>query len=265
MRELMKNYAPDNGVRSPVIKAARNARTDIDRFGQSLSSGLDLNGALSLAYGLAETVGSRSRMLHHHLGMHAWIRMIAVPGRGVPMYVLHDEYTTWQEMLNTHVSNMAKHAPGGAGAAVALAEVGLSADSDPATLLRRFNGLQFVGILPPESPHTATVLQSRLAETSAEFVGRVAFYQSSSEASSAAIPPKAFDIIMVKADGRTMSDVLQDLQRWEVRVKPGGILAGTGFAPNSPGAVQAICEHRHFNEIHLGIGGTFWWYVEPEE
>ena len=71
-------------------------------------------------------------------------------------------------------------------------------------------------------------------------------------------------MVMLSAAG-SKAEVLQELRWWEQRVKPGGILAGRDFGPASAEGVQAVCSWRHFNDLHLGIGGTFWWYVEPEE
>merc|ERR1712196_15555 len=82
MRELMTLYAPDNGFRSPIIKVARNVCSDIERLAQSV----DLTNVAALAVKLAQSVGYRSWMLSHHLGMHAWVRTLAVPGRGSPRF-----------------------------------------------------------------------------------------------------------------------------------------------------------------------------------
>merc|ERR1719350_2026095 len=83
--------------------------------------------------------------------MHAWVRTLAVPGRGAPVFVLHDEYASWPEMVRTVVSNMARNGQ----SQLSVAEVGVSPESDPSSLLREFDGLQYFGVflVPEEGAH----------------------------------------------------------------------------------------------------------------
>ena len=61
----------------------------------SLSISVLHKGPRQRAMELVDMIGKRSRMLAHQLDMHAWVRTLAVPGRGSPMFVLHDEYSSW--------------------------------------------------------------------------------------------------------------------------------------------------------------------------
>eukprot|EP00929_Paragymnodinium_shiwhaense_P106146 TRINITY_DN71328_c0_g1_i1.p1 TRINITY_DN71328_c0_g1~~TRINITY_DN71328_c0_g1_i1.p1 ORF type:complete len:298 (+),score=34.98 TRINITY_DN71328_c0_g1_i1:129-896(+) len=90
--EFIQKYAPDTGVRSVFIKAARNMRSDIDSFLRRLPSFQDMTVLVSTAAQLAQTIGQRSHIAAHHVGLHSWIRTVAVPGRGAPMFILHDDY-----------------------------------------------------------------------------------------------------------------------------------------------------------------------------
>jgi len=75
-------------------------------------------------------------------------------------------------------------------------------------------------------------------------------------ASAAAIPERSLDVLFLETHFQR-----QDIEAWEQRVKLGGILGGSGFLPLSS-VVPTICEWRCGTDIHLGGGGTFWWYVE---
>eukprot|EP00747_Dinoflagellata_sp_TGD_P209217 gnl/TRDRNA2_/TRDRNA2_82626_c0_seq1.p1 gnl/TRDRNA2_/TRDRNA2_82626_c0~~gnl/TRDRNA2_/TRDRNA2_82626_c0_seq1.p1 ORF type:complete len:112 (-),score=24.59 gnl/TRDRNA2_/TRDRNA2_82626_c0_seq1:59-394(-) len=98
----------------------------------------------------------------------------------------------------------------------------------------------------------------------AEFGQRAMLHYTTSKAAASAIPQEALDMVLIDAAGEYL-EVSQDLKWWQARVKPGGILAGHGFVPDSGGGLRAVCDWRFSNEIHLGMAGTFWWYVEPEE
>merc|ERR1712232_186711 len=124
---LVQNYALESGMRSPMIKTVRNVRSAMEVFLGHLPGFVDAFSASLHAAELAQDVGRRTWLLAHHLGMHQWIRTLAVPGRGAPMFVLHDEYTSWQEMLRVLVSNIARN-----GLPTShLAEIGVADDADP--------------------------------------------------------------------------------------------------------------------------------------
>lgn len=265
MRTLLADYAPGPGVRSAVIRTGQNVRSDLDRFARDLPSLADWFRALQRGAGVVQLIGQRSRMLAHQLGMHAWVRTLAVPGRGATVFIFHDEYLSPDDLLRTLVMNMVRNGQ----VELSMGDIGVSVDGDPRFLLREFQGLHYFGILlgdreaaqGPEDLHRS-YLQAR--ERLGEFSNRAVLQLASSADAARAIPLHSLDMVFLNAEGRG-EHVALDLQWWEARIKPGGVLAGRGFGPGFPESVRAICDRRFSNEIHLGIGGTFWWYVEPDE
>eukprot|EP00933_Yihiella_yeosuensis_P029468 TRINITY_DN23114_c0_g1_i2.p1 TRINITY_DN23114_c0_g1~~TRINITY_DN23114_c0_g1_i2.p1 ORF type:complete len:435 (+),score=77.04 TRINITY_DN23114_c0_g1_i2:33-1307(+) len=269
MAAIVKDYPPDTGVRSPVIRVGRVMRSDLDRFLGNLPSMASGIAAAEATLGLIHTMGQRSRMLSYHLGMHNWVRTLAVPGRGAPVFILHDEYLSWPEMLRSLVASMVRNGPGQVG----MAEVGVPLEagwSIPA-LLQEFQGLRYFGFcLEQDSQHPSITVEERYAvfeqlKASIPNIGRpFDLHFTSSSNAATAIPLRSLDIAIVDVSG-AREKVVEDLKMWEARVKPGGILAGRGFDSGSPEGVKAVCQQRLNTDMHLGMGGGFWWLVEPDE
>lgn len=255
MTELVRHYAPDSGVRSPIIRTGRILRSALDGFVRRLPRLADGLRAAEDSLELVRWMGQQGRTLAHQLGLHAWVRTLAVPGRGAPVFILHDDYGAWPEMLRAIVANMVRNGQ----RPLALAEVGPAAGAEAEALLAEFEALQYVGILAGAPAGALQRLGGRLQT----YGPRAVLRESSSIAAAAAFPHRTLDIALVDAGGDP-ARVAQDLEWWEARVKPGGILGGRGLEPGA-GGVGAVCSRRFGNDIHLGVGGTFWWYVEPEE
>merc|ERR1719433_1176427 len=150
---------------------------------------------------------------------------------------------------------------------LSVAEVGVSPESDPGSLLREFDGMQYFGVflVPEEGAHGQAAAERHrqyqlAAERAAAFSSRAVLRFTSSLAAAAALPLHSLDVALVDV-GRSRELVAQDLQWWESRVRPGGVLGGHGFGPGSAGGVRAVCDHRFGNDMHLGAGGTFWYLV----
>jgi len=265
---IAKDYSPDTGVRSPVLRVGRNLRSDLDRFLNDLP-GLEIGlKIIERSAGLLQGVGQRSRMLSQHLGMHAWVRSLAVPGRGAPVLNLHGEQT-WEEMLVSLIGTMVRNGP----RELAMAEIGIPLGSDWVTpsLLLEYTGIQYVGIAfetdgPSHRPADRFGLFEQLkAQMAQSGLGdRAAMHFASSEQAVAALPPRSLDLVFLDVRGSQKQE--EELRQWEIRVKPGGVLAGRGFEPNFPDTVKAVCDQRLGTDLHLsGGGGGFWWLVEPEE
>ncbi|CAD7928071.1 unnamed protein product [Amoebophrya sp. A120] len=68
----------------------------------------------------------------------------------------------------------------------------------------------------------------------------------------------------VQIRGDFVSDRLASLyQLWSSKVKYGGIMAGAGILGKQ--VVEAVCDFRTANEVHVTGAGVYWWYVEPPE
>lgn len=259
---LAQQYSPETGVRSAVLRAARKARSDLEKFGRDASGAASVASVVEKAGDLVRWLGMRSRMLAHLLGMHAWVRTLAVPGRGAPVFVLHDDYTSWPDMVRALVLGMAR----GGMPQLSLIEVGVQAEGDLHPLLRELPGLQYLGVyladegVVSEPPPAMAAARAQLSE----FGDRAALYHATSSTIANAFPRDAIDIVVLRLEGEA-DEVTRDIKMWEQRIKPAGLLAGHGFQPDHPGVVKAICGHRFGTDFHLGVGGAFWWFVEPEE
>eukprot|EP00445_Apocalathium_hangoei_P083231 CAMPEP_0204184048 /NCGR_PEP_ID=MMETSP0361-20130328/54134_1 /ASSEMBLY_ACC=CAM_ASM_000343 /TAXON_ID=268821 /ORGANISM="Scrippsiella Hangoei, Strain SHTV-5" /LENGTH=409 /DNA_ID=CAMNT_0051144043 /DNA_START=10 /DNA_END=1236 /DNA_ORIENTATION=- len=265
---LSPGYAPDAGTRSAVLRTGRNVRNDLDRFARAPAPGAEEGGASGLLTRIAELahlVGRRTRMLSHMLGMHAWVRTLRVPGRGAPVFVLHDEYTSWLDMVESLVGVMVRNGQ----KALTFVEVGISAEPFQHTLLQEFSGLQYIGLAldPGSADATAAAVQQRRhqlfqeaqARTQAFAVaGRSVVHFATSGALAANLPRDALDLVLLDLSGDGVQDVQQELAMWETRVKPGGILAARGFGPEWPESLQAVLAHRHGNDMHMSVGGGLW-------
>ncbi|CAE8684237.1 unnamed protein product [Polarella glacialis] len=232
---------------------------------QRLESGVS---AVERSAGLVGSLGQRARMLSYHLGMHAWVRTLRVPGRGAPIFILHDEYLSWASMLRTLVDSMTRNG----GPRLIMAEIGIpSQDWASPALLREFTSMQYMGVMleeddrvPGQDPTQRYALYAQMRAQLPGLGSTSVLHFASSQSAADAMKGRFLDIAVVDASG-SREKVLQDLQIWESRVKPGGILAGRGFEPGSMEGVRSVCEHRFGNDFHLGMGGGFWWLVEPEE
>eukprot|EP00927_Polykrikos_kofoidii_P023748 TRINITY_DN21770_c0_g1_i1.p1 TRINITY_DN21770_c0_g1~~TRINITY_DN21770_c0_g1_i1.p1 ORF type:complete len:458 (-),score=51.92 TRINITY_DN21770_c0_g1_i1:55-1428(-) len=258
---LISGYSPETGVRSAVIKAAKNMQSDMYGVMHWLANEASIASFVDRGAKLVQSICRRSRILSSHLGMHAWIRTLALPGRGVPAFVFHDEYGTREEMVQTKVANMMKY---GGQRSLTLVEVGVGEDSEPQSLLRSFHGMQYIGVLLSQEGRTNDqTLRARLDEKLREFTSRAALVEGTTMDAARALPLGSVDIVVLRV-GSNEAEAILDMQLWEARVKAGGLVVGSGFTHETMGGAQAVCKHRHFHEIHLGMGGTFWWFVEPE-
>lgn len=270
--EIAKDYVPETGVRSPVLRVGHNLRSDLEGFMRDLTgleSGLK---TIERSAVLIHTIGQRARKLSHHLGMHSWVRKLAVPGRGAPVLILHDEYGSWADMLRNLLGAMVRNSP----QPLSMAEIGIPFQgwATPPVLLE-FPSVQYLGIVlesteeerPTHSVQEQLVLFEQLrAEAQTAGLGQkrpAALHLAASSAATDALPANSLDLVVLHV--RDGSVLIKDLQRWQEKIKPGGVLAGTGFDPRFPSTVQAICDQRFSNDLNLGAGGGFWWLVEPEE
>lgn len=267
MAAVVQNYKPEAGVRSAVIRTSRHLRSDIDGLLHDLASLTAKPGvAFTRASELVQVTGHRVHMFAHQLGMHSWVRHLAVPGRGAPMFIIEDEYGSWAEMVETLVSNVVRNGP----SQVSLVEIGVRGDDSRRSILQAFPGLQYIGVVNdrkdgPHSDANAVASAEQAAASLQEFTERAKVYLSGPEAAAAAIPLRMLDIVLLNVAG-TYDQMLRDLELWQARVKPGGLIAGRGlYDAAAPGVAQAVCKLRFSNDLHIGVGGTYWWYVEPEE
>jgi len=261
MIKLVQEYNPDSGIRSAVIRTGRVLRSGLDRFLRQLPRQADCARAAESALEVARWAGEQSRMLARRLDMHAWVRTLAVPGRGAPVFILHDDHGSRQDMLRAILADMSRNGQ----RPLSLAEVCVPARADPAVLLEEFAELQYVGVVcaGPQASPLLRWLEGRLGP----FGQRAVVRQASSGDVAAALPPRALDIAVLDAQGSDggAPRVARDIELWEARVKPGGVLAGHGLGGGARDGLEAVCDRRLGNDIHLGLGDTFWWYVEPEE
>merc|ERR1712224_417713 len=105
---------------------------------RELPTGMSTSETVQKTFVLIDSIGQRSRLLAHQLAMHEWVRTLAVPGRGSPMFVLRDEYWSWSEMLNVHVGNMVRNGM----PQLAVAHVGVSPENSQDALLDTFDQMQ---------------------------------------------------------------------------------------------------------------------------
>lgn len=267
MAMLVQSYVPADGMRSLVLRFARHLRRDVVRFADELPHMHDANIATQKATALASFAGGHSRKLAQQLALHHWVRGLVVPGRGAPVFILHDEYTSWMEMAHTVIGNMVRNGA----RELSVAEIGVQPSMDLMVLMEEFHGMQYFGVFFDSDngrKHAGDAGQQelflRMRDKVTKYGNRAALHYSSSVVAASVIPHRALDIVFVRAD-TGFERVAQDLEWWEARVKPGGIIGGRNFGPDWPHGVRAICDRRFGNDIHVGFGGNFWWYVEPEE
>jgi len=207
-------------------------------------------------------------MLAWHLGMHFWVRHLEVPGRGAPVLILHDEYTSFGDMVSSVVGMVVRNGQPQLG----MVEVGVPVQEWFApSLIRSVAGLQYVGImLQPEDESSAKMkiaaFEQLKAETStADLGGRMALHYASSQRAADALPDRSLDLALLDFRGEVAELAQEQLALWEKKVKPAGVLMGIGFTPESLEIVKAVCAQRFGTDLHLGAGGGFWWLVEPPE
>ncbi|CAJ1367246.1 unnamed protein product [Effrenium voratum] len=269
LRELVQDYRPDTGLRSPVLRVGHSLRSDLDGFLRQLRSlepGLQ---AAEVSARLVQTAGLRARMLAWHLGMHFWVRDLAVPGRGAPVLVLHDEYTSFTDMVSVVIGTMVRNGQ----PQLAMAELGVPTQEEwlAPQLLRSVPGLQYVAIMlePPEEQHGAAKFavfeQLRAELQQSELHQRLALHFAASPSAAAAMPDRSLDLALLDLRGADASFAQEQMALWESKVKPAGVLLGRGFEPDWPEIVKAVCAQRFSTDLHLGAGGGFWWLVEPPE
>ncbi|CAK9009330.1 unnamed protein product [Durusdinium trenchii] len=270
LREMAKDYLPDTGLRSPILRVGHSVRSDLDSFLRDLPTlqmGLP---AAEASARLAQTTGLKARMLAWHLGMHFWVRNLELPGRGAPVLILLDEYTSFEDMVLGVVGMMVRHGQ----PQLAMAEVGVRFEEWWApSLLRSSAGLQYVGIvLPPDasldsgaSAQQNAFEQMRGEVQQSDLANRVALHYATSQDAANAFPDRSLDAAFLDLRGLDAAAAQQQMALWESKVKPAGVLAGRGFEPGSLEIVKAVCAQRFSTDLHLGVGGGFWWLVEPPE
>lgn len=256
LARLARRHAAGPGARSPVLRTGRILRSALDGLSRRLGPG---GAAAEEALELARLVGRQAQALSRQLGAHAWVRALRVPGRGAPVFVLHDEgeHGPWPGALRALLAAMVRNGR----ASPSLAELGAAdGGAAAAALLAEFGGLRYLAVLPEAPP---AGLLGQLSARLRPYGARAELRLAAPAAAAAAVPRRSLDVAVLDAGGGARR-VAQDLEWWEGRVRPGGILGGRGFEPGSEG-VQAVCGRRFGNDIHLGAGGSFWWYVEPDE
>mmetsp|Transcript_12143 Transcript_12143/g.38332 ORF Transcript_12143/g.38332 Transcript_12143/m.38332 type:complete len:206 (+) Transcript_12143:678-1295(+) len=77
--------------------------------------------------------------------------------------------------------------------------------------------------------------------------------------------PEDYLLDFVFIDGpHTYQNVRRDIQLWQPRIRPGGILAGHDFTCAHPPLLWAVLESRlqgGGGEVHVGADGVWWWRV----
>ena len=70
------------------------------------------------------------------------------------------------------------------------------------------------------------------------------------------IPSDSLDLVVVRGP-------VTDVIKWEDKLRPGGVLMGTGFTSNRDEAERVVI-YRRSHEIYLAPGGVFWWFRLPD-
>lgn len=77
-----------------------------------------------------------------------------------------------------------------------------------------------------------------------------------SETAASKVPDKSLDFVFIDAQHDYYS-VKKDIELWEPKVKPGGLLCGHDYEPNFPGVIQAVDE-----VFNAKIGANAVWGVQ---
>lgn len=105
-------------------------------------------------------------------------------------------------------------------------------------------------------PENAQEVYARLLKAVAGYNSMVSIYWYQSHTAAERIKDKSLDICFVDADHRYF-DVLQDIDAWKPKVKPGGILCGHDFDQAGLGRVGTFSvkevETDCLNGIHCGV------------
>jgi hypothetical protein len=73
----------------------------------------------------------------------------------------------------------------------------------------------------------------------AEYPGRITKQKGASRAIAATIPDASLDLVYIDAN-HDYEDVVADLQAWQPKVKPGGLIAGHDYDPQRFGVIRAV-------------------------
>eukprot|EP00927_Polykrikos_kofoidii_P038581 TRINITY_DN32996_c0_g1_i1.p1 TRINITY_DN32996_c0_g1~~TRINITY_DN32996_c0_g1_i1.p1 ORF type:complete len:442 (+),score=52.20 TRINITY_DN32996_c0_g1_i1:154-1326(+) len=245
-------------VRPAVINASKGMASQMHNLVRDLAETQSVRVFVIHGMQLVLSIVRLSWVLSQHLGMYAWLRALARPGRGLPAFVFHDDYVTREEMVQKRVANMVRNGQ----SSIVLLEFGVAKDNQAAFFLRSFQGLRYYGVVQNQQDHRS--FAARLAEELRDFTPRASVMAGTSMVAVQATPLRSIDILVLRV-GAIEADTVLNLQLWEARVKHGGIFAGSGLSRDSVVAAQALCKYRRFREIHLTADGSFWWIVRPEQ
>lgn len=103
------------------------------------------------------------------------------------------------------------------------------------------------------------VALANAAETFAKYgEERARLLPVASKDAAAAFPDGALDAVFI--DGCHLYNcVVEDLQAWLPKLRPGGLVTGHDFSPQWPGVVRAVHEARVGRTVSLGMDWMYWW------
>lgn len=137
-----------------------------------------------------------------------------------------------------------------------MAELGVACGPIGFHLCLRFPELVYHGADPTITP--------AVYEAYRRFGSRASLHATTSEELHRALP-ESFLLDLVFIDGpHTYQNVRRDIELWQPRVRPGGILAGHDFTCAHPPLLWAVLESRLQSgggEVHVGADGVWWWQV----
>lgn len=137
-----------------------------------------------------------------------------------------------------------------------MAEMGVACGPIGFHLCLRFPELVYHGADPTIGP--------KVFEAYRRFGSRATLHAVTSEKLHNSLPEDyPFDLVFI--DGpHTYQNVRRDIELWQPRVRPGGILAGHDFTCAHPPLLWAVLEsrlHGGGDEVHVGADGVWWWRV----
>jgi len=137
-----------------------------------------------------------------------------------------------------------------------MAEMGVACGPIGVHLLHRFPDMQYIGADPTIRPEVYDAYR--------RFGPRAKLRAVKSEELHQSLPTaEQFDLVFI--DGpHTYKNVNSDIEMWEQRVRPGGILAGHDFTCAHPPLLWAVLEakmSRGGGQVNVGLDGVWWWRV----
>eukprot|EP00933_Yihiella_yeosuensis_P015353 TRINITY_DN13418_c0_g1_i1.p1 TRINITY_DN13418_c0_g1~~TRINITY_DN13418_c0_g1_i1.p1 ORF type:complete len:477 (-),score=70.68 TRINITY_DN13418_c0_g1_i1:192-1622(-) len=217
--------------------------------------------------GLAMELGRLARLLIEHSRTAFGIRNLLSEISSVyptlkemlPVFRVHSTiYGRHWDVLERLVHSLSeKDTASGRNKNIRMAELGVACGPIGKFLLDRFPKLEYHGADP------TIVADVHAAYDSHKHRARL-FAMTSEDMHGQLLNEEPMDFAFI--DGpHTYKNVNNDLQLWEPRVRPGGIIAGHDFTCRHPPLLWAVIEHRiktGGSYINIAIDGVWWWTVE---